>query len=788
MNIRLYILSSIAFFSSLALSASGLKGTYTIDHSKAASATNYISFNDADSDLTFGSRASGGSVNGAGVSGAVIFNVADGLYNEQVEIDAISGVSSTNTITFKSASGDSSKVVLMDSTAGSAKFLGYVLHLKNASFINFRSITFLRGKIGTPSSYYDQVIIVDNVCDSDSIVHCQIIGDYMSSSGYGGALVYSSRTSPFAPPSSNDNYIVFANNYFKNGYYCFNWEGNSGASIGEKGNVWDHNILDSIGYYGLCLSYQEGMTITNNKINMRWGYYGVFLSSINYSSKSKTSLIANNFVSVAKNISSGNNAGFYIGGIDKTNIAYNNVNIYGTASSSTYGAYINGASSATSLNIYNNNFINLNKGATDYALYGNNFTAEDYDNLKTGGISAFVNYAGTDYKKLSSWIASGKGFGKHDTSVNPVYNTNTDLHVSNHFLNGRAKVLSYISTDIDDEPRNSTTPDIGADEFVSIAVNPEIKAILKPDSGFCTGSHDVYVVLANHGYDTIKSVKISWTVNGSLQAPYYWAGNLAPLSNDTVDIGAFNFVSSSTTYFTIIYPDSANGTAIARTKTNTDSVRLKSGLVGKYTIDNSGAGSPDYTSFRAAVYDLNTRGVCGAVTFNAANGNYNEYLLINHIAGASATKTITFQSASNDSSKVIIDTSMTGPYKARGNVITLNGAKYVTFREVSVINTSNVGYGYQDAVEITNGANHVGFENCLLKVTPDFSNPGYAVNDVYASIENYITLKNNHISGGFYGIGLEASYSFSGIVSERGHVIYNNIWCICKRGLYFEKI
>ena len=49
------------------------------------------------------------------------------------------------------------------------------------------------------------------------------------------------------------------------------------------------------------------------------------------------------------------------------------------------------------------------------------------------------------------------------------------------------------------------------------------------------------------------------------------------------------------------------------------------------------------------------------------------------------------------------------------------------------------------------------------------------MNDVYASIENYITLKNNHISGGFYGIGLEASYSFSGIVSERGHVIYNNI-------------
>ena len=767
-----FTLALFLFYCSVTM-ASGLKGTYTIDGTKSASASNYTSFNDAVSDLLYGSRLGGAATNGPGVTGAVIFSVADGTYKEQLEITAIIGVSASNTVSFISASRDSSKVILTDSTPGTAKTLGYVLHLDGVSFVNFKYITLMRGKSSSPSSYDDEVIIVDNVCDSDSITHCQLIGDYISTTGYGGALVYSSRTSPFAPPSSNDNYMVFTNNYFKKSYYCFNWEGNSGAASGEKGNVWDHNVIDSIGYYGLLLSYQEGITITNNKINMPWGYYCVFLSSINVSAKSNTSVIANNFLSVAKNISSGNNAGFYLGSLDKTNIVYNNVNIYGAAGASSYGAYINGSSSAKALNIYNNNFYNQNKGSADYALYGNNFTAEDYNNLKTAG-TAFVNYGGTDYKKLTSWISSGKGFAKHDTAVNPVYNSNTDLHVSNHFINGRAKVLSYDTTDIDGDKRDPKTPDIGADEFVSIAVNPEIKAVVKPDSGFCTGTHDVYVLLNNRGYDTLKSLKIVWSVNGVAQTPFYWTGTLAPTSVDSIDIGSYNFSSGSTLYKTVIFPDSANGISISRTKTNFDSTILKTGLVGAYSIDNTGKTTPDYTSFRAAVFDLNTRGVCGAVTFNAADSSYTESIMINHIAGASATNSIVFQSASGDSSKVVIDTSNYGPWAYRGYVISLNGANYVTFKKISVINRCNNGYGYEDAVEITNCANHVAFENCFLKVSSSFTNPGYVVNDVFGSVENYITLKNNYISGGYCGIELEGVYTNYTTVAERGNLIYHN--------------
>src|SRR5438128_1622696 len=101
----------LAFFGfAISSQAAGLSGSYTIDKSKAASSSNYISFNDADSDLTFGVRSSGGTANGPGVSAAVTFSVADGIYLEQVTVPKIKGASKINSITFNSSSKDSAKV------------------------------------------------------------------------------------------------------------------------------------------------------------------------------------------------------------------------------------------------------------------------------------------------------------------------------------------------------------------------------------------------------------------------------------------------------------------------------------------------------------------------------------------------------------------------------------------------------------------------------------------------------------------------------------------------------
>lgn len=102
--------------------AGGLNGTYTIDPGKSASSTNYTSITSAVNSLM-----------ASGASGNVIFKIADGTYNERIKMDSFNFIDSYstyhlngliyantrfgvyhnfNTVTFTSASGDSSKVKL----------------------------------------------------------------------------------------------------------------------------------------------------------------------------------------------------------------------------------------------------------------------------------------------------------------------------------------------------------------------------------------------------------------------------------------------------------------------------------------------------------------------------------------------------------------------------------------------------------------------------------------------------------------------------------------------------
>jgi hypothetical protein len=109
-RVRNYFPLLLALFLSNAASAA-LSGTYTINPSAAASTSNYKTFASAVSDMVSGTRADGGTANGAGVSGAVTFNVSNGTYTEQITIPAITGASATNRITLLSASGDSSTIL-----------------------------------------------------------------------------------------------------------------------------------------------------------------------------------------------------------------------------------------------------------------------------------------------------------------------------------------------------------------------------------------------------------------------------------------------------------------------------------------------------------------------------------------------------------------------------------------------------------------------------------------------------------------------------------------------------
>ncbi|MBK8699746.1 MAG: HYR domain-containing protein [Saprospiraceae bacterium] len=162
------------------------------------------------------------------------------------------------------------------------------------------------------------------------------------------------------------------------------------------------------------------------------------------------------------------------------NIYHNSVNMYGNYVGTSTGAnkitaalYV--GSGATSLDIRNNIFVNSlnnpNAVATAYAIYSaaanTAFTAIDFNDYYVSGAQGVLGYIGSNRTDLAGIIA---GFGQNVSSVSadPLFVSDSDLHISTSqisMLDNIGTPIAAVTTDIDNDPRNVSTPDLGGDEF-----------------------------------------------------------------------------------------------------------------------------------------------------------------------------------------------------------------------------------------------------------------------------------------------------------------------------------
>ena len=150
-TIRIALTAVLILFFSLQNFAQ-LKGTYTIDKTGGTFPTkNCKSFNEAVDSLE-----------SQGVSGAVIFNVVDDTYNEQVVITQISGASSDNTITFQSESLDSTAVILTYSSSDYS--YNWTLRLNGADYVTIRKMT-----LAATGATYGRIININGTARYDTI-------------------------------------------------------------------------------------------------------------------------------------------------------------------------------------------------------------------------------------------------------------------------------------------------------------------------------------------------------------------------------------------------------------------------------------------------------------------------------------------------------------------------------------------------------------------------------------------------------------------------------------------
>lgn len=698
-------------------------------------------------------------ITSVGICGNVIFDVLPGTYSESLIINQIQNMGPNATITFRSQNNNNTSVILTSGT-GSA-----VINLNGTDYMRFEKISI----IGTGTI----------------TAAVQLAGGATNNIFNGNIIeIPATTTSTYRVINSTsaalDNYNQFIDNRITGGYYGIYWYGSS--SMRKVGNIFNGNTINNFYYYGLYLYYNDSALVTKNSIanaansGAVYGLYSYYTNNsiftknklyINGSStaycmylyynnsSSGNSLVANNFVT-----QSNGTAGVYgLYNYYSNNMNYINNSINVTAgSTSAYAFY---STSGSKNNVFNNIFVNTGGGYAYYVATPAGIDSSNYNNLyATGTNLAYWTSAQTSLASLKA--ASGKD--QNSFSVNPNFFSNTNLHIINFTLDGKAKPIASVTDDIDGDIRSTTTPDIGADEFVLPDNDAGVISLIEPVNPVTQGVQNFKAVIKNFGVLNLNSVVVNWTINGVAKPAHYWTGNKALGETDTLIIGTHNFTSgvNNIKIWTTL-PNGVNDQLSNNDTLYTSITSCAGPLSGNYTI---GGANPDFATINNAIQSLIYCGINGAVTFNIRSGNYNEQIVLPSINGASALNSITFKSQNNDSSSVIISfnpTTTTNNY-----VVLLDSAKYIRFKHLTI---SNPNTSIGRVVELKNSASNNEFSNNVIQAALSTTSSSAGVYS-YNTIDNKNLFENNVITGGYYGIYL---YGVSTSSKEIGNIIRNNV-------------
>nr|WP_170172561.1 T9SS type A sorting domain-containing protein [Hymenobacter rigui] len=366
--------------------------------------------------------------------------------------------------------------------------------------------------------------------------------------------------------------------------------------------------------FGISTSTGSTVTVSRNKIyglsaaNADGMVYGLYLGS------GTTVTASNNLIGdLSAPAATGATAvsGLYVAGGTTMNLYFNTVYLNASSSSTTTfgtsGIYV--ASAAPTVDIRNNLVANLSvPGTTGGATAALRFSAAPGAKLATTSNNNLY-YAGAPAANRVIYVEGGATLANAQTSVtayaayagggretasvteNPTFLSTTGTNAGFLHLNpavpnlaeSKAQPISSITTDFDGETRDTTTPDIGADEgtFVVGGVATDVSAagLSSPLATGCYGATEtVAVSIRNSGTQpldfTATPATVTVTVSGAATQTFTATvntGTLASGTAQTVTVGTLNMLAVGTYSFAITatVPGDAdasnNNTTITRT-------------------------------------------------------------------------------------------------------------------------------------------------------------------------------------------------------------------------------
>lgn len=480
-----------------------------------------------------------------GVCGPVILNLRDGVDTIRVSIPAITGSSATNNITIRSESGDSSAVKLTYPSETVFTNLNYIIQLDGADHINIEHITLER----TGLEPYARVIDFKNSSCFINISGCRLIGAPTTQvSNSLAAILYSSAGTP-----TNDSNVVISGNILERGSMGIYLNGIASLNP-ENGVVIQNNTLVNQYAFGMFLTNHGDLNIVGNSITTNTSYTSY--TAIELDRSQRAQLISKNRIS--GNVKLGMNfidcSGFngtpgitsnnFIQAIDSIGIRLNNgeyqeflfnsVNMTGAGSAAT-------ELSGTGIGnrVLNNVLANSGGGIAVRLLNvgTSGIATSNYNDLFTTG-TVLGRYNNTNVANLQAWIVAS-GRDSSSVSADPRFISNTDLHATATAIDNEGLFIASVTEDIDGDARSST-PSIGADEFVGTPRDIAVTAILNPIDGDCGAVNtSVTVVVANNGSiaESGFPLILASTALGAPATENY-SGSLAAGSSDTITFTA----------------------------------------------------------------------------------------------------------------------------------------------------------------------------------------------------------------------------------------------------------
>ena len=789
----------------------GVSGVYTL----GGVSPDFIDFAILQNQLNYG-----------GVLSDAQIEVRDGVYNEQITLRNFPGSSMGNTVSIYGENGDSSLVTLTYDSPSNAQ---WTLRL-----INTRNLTLQDLTLASLDANYGRVLTLIDTVENLTVQNCAfqsidlydffiygtnienlnttIQNCYFKGNGYGVFLQGSTNGNNYNPGTLIENNLFENQNYY--GLYT-----RYQRDIKVNQNIYTSTSTASNHKFQLQNSYDQ-VEFKNNQVMVPNGSDGIYISGSQSAGGVGDVIVEDNIV----HIKSG--AGITLDGSGSANgtlkFSSNRVNIL-NATSNAYGVQLYYDANVNNRSLCANNFIQIGGSSTKYGIYayfhsytnmfhnsisltpssGTNYAYYDYGgqhvnmlnnilNVQGNGFAFYVvnyysnvfaqedyndfhntsgnliYYRGTTHADLASYQSTST-LDSNSVSIDPLFLNDTfDLHVTNVLLDKLGTPVPEVTIDIDGDTRDPIRPDIGADEFITAANDVSIIRLDSPKMLFPAGNSQITVSVLNNGLDTLKDFTIQWSINGEPQLAFDWTGEV-PSGNsiDSLAIGSYQFEIDSNYSITFI-TENPNGQADGFPLDDTLRINnLYAALGGTYTI---GGINPDFDSFGRAITALKNGGVIDSVTFNVRDGLYHERLIIPSINGASADRTITFQSETGNAENVELKFVTSNADSTF--VIVLDNADYFNFKNIRINSTGSV---YARVINIKNNALYNEFiGNEIVSNIINTTNNNHDLVIINSNQQNHgNAFIDNKFSGGAVAIFYPSSTSYTNDVRIIGNTFEN---------------